>query len=341
MYRVLLLAPLLLVAFFPDSAAAQLVTCDGVSAAGQRCGTCEFAQMVKNVFGFLITLASIIATITLVYVGIRLNTSGGNEQVKGEVKQALWNIVIGLFLIIAAFAIVDAIMRALVTDGSLLNWDQVECIYAKNPTDTRVDIEVPNISFDRTAVVDCGANGCADEVATCQSVDGAKASVDSSSNQVSCTTSVAGSVTEGGRGVAQCDEDNPNCSIEMLRALGLTEAQANVMSCIAVTENAGGAVGCSGTGPCGTFQITKTNWRDYTNGKHGSIPGCTEEDFGGSIVAAQNNGSCNAKVMARMVQDSGYQPWTGCCDARGKPWNTNARSCVKNYSLNDSTPRGW
>lgn len=349
MYRFLFLIPILVVVLFPDSAAAQLVTCSGEggitesgSIVGNPCGTCEFVSTVKNTLGFITLLASIIATITLVYVGLLLVTSGGSTEVKAKAKTALWNIVLGLFFIIAAFAIVDAVMRALVTDQSLLNWQKVDCLYAIQPTAEKVNLPKimefsSSIQCDRVAAdqFDCSKKQkeCTDS--------GGKASVDRSNpmyHEVICTRKVErGSVTSGGVGTAQCAEDNKNCSISELIALGLTEAQANVMSCVAVTENAGSAVGCSGTGPCGTFQISRTNWRTYS----ARVPGCTAADFGGSITNAQNNGVCNAKVMSLMVKASGYQPWTGCCDKTGKPWNTNARKCVQKYSVGDSTPRGW
>jgi hypothetical protein len=95
------------------------------------------------------------------------------------------------------------------------------------------------------------------------------------------------------------------------------------MACIAMTENAGQAVGCSGTGPCGTFQISQTNWKAYAPAQ------CQASNFGGNITAAQNNGACNAQTAVNMVQQVGYQPWTG--SNNGVQWNPNASTCVSNY----------
>lgn len=145
-------------------------------------------------------------------------------------------------------------------------------------------------------------------------------------------------VGKGTRGTAMCTEYNPYCSLSSLQGEGLSEAEARTMSCIAITESGGAPALCSGTGPCGVYQITKTNWKAY------APAGCTAADFGGNIEAAQNNGECNRRVAAAMVQEEGYEPWTGLCNtpggcnvgtrheiAYGQPWNAAARKCVSNY----------
>lgn len=132
------------------------------------------------------------------------------------------------------------------------------------------------------------------------------------------------SAAVGRRGVAQCPDGNPNCSISYLQSLGLSLTEARTASCIAMTENAGNAVGCSGTGPCGTFQISRGDWNRYAPAD------CRPSNFGGNITAAQNNGSCNARTMVIMVEDRGWQPWTGNMPGQA-PWNPAARTCVSNY----------
>lgn len=136
---------------------------------------------------------------------------------------------------------------------------------------------------------------------------------------------VGGASTGGSRGYAQCMAGNTNCDVTTLVSLGLSERDANIMSCIAITESSGVSNKCSGTGPCGTFQISKTNWRQY------APTGCSAADFGGNIIAAQNNASCNARTMVIMVDALGYQPWTGNMPGEG-PWNPYAQTCVRNYS---------
>lgn len=147
MKRILFLLPLLLLFVLPVAvygADTGLVTCTGVADPGDpkavACGTCEFVSTIKNVFGFLVTIASIVATIALVYVGLRLVTSGGSSEVKQQVKEMFFNIIIGFILIIAAYAIVDVVMRALLPSDSPLfqggRWDKIQCI---TPAESKVN----------------------------------------------------------------------------------------------------------------------------------------------------------------------------------------------------------
>lgn len=130
--------------------------------------------------------------------------------------------------------------------------------------------------------------------------------------------------TGGGRGTgAQCSAANTACSLNALRAAGMTEAQANVMSCIAMTESSGNpnAVNPSG-GACGTFQILPSNWNNPRLHPPGS--GC-----GPSTPCT--DARCNALVAQSLMAgrsargQSPYGDWTcpGC--------NAHAQGCVARY----------
>lgn len=135
----------------------------------------------------------------------------------------------------------------------------------------------------------------------------------------------SGGGTGGGRGTTMCSESNTNCSVSSLQSTDpdLSDAEARTLSCIAMTESSGITGRCSGTGPCGIFQITRTNWNLY------APDGCRASDFGGDIVAAQNNVRCNTLTALELYEENGYQPWTG--NNNGVYWNTAARRCVQNY----------
>jgi hypothetical protein len=121
-------------------------------------------------------------------------------------------------------------------------------------------------------------------------------------------------VTGGGE---QCDPRNTACSVDSLQAVGFTEKQANVMSCIAMTESSGNpnAVNQNG-GACGTFQALPYHWRQsYSPCPHSQ---CTDA-------------SCNARMAYILSQQrlsrgqSAYADWTcpGC--------NNKAAGCVAKY----------
>lgn len=330
-----------------------LVPCSGVEVNSGRsitsCQFCHFAQLLEGISDWLITILSVVAAGMIAYSGMKLVTSGGNTSAKAAAKSMITNVIIGFVILLAAWLAIDLLMRTLV--GGDINggpWESIRCetqvtAYMRENTiyefeETLLESGYWQRGEDGAVATACSsADSCAVVAQECTNAGGTP-TVASDLTGVSCTLQdTFGNVTGGGRGVAQCDPGNVNCSVDFLQSIGLTEAQANVMSCVAVTENSGGAVGCSGTGPCGTFQISRNDWRRYSS----SVPGCSAEDFGGNITSAQNNGPCNARVMAVMVQSSrGYQPWTG--ELNGNAWNPAARRCVQNHAgTGDSTNRGF
>jgi hypothetical protein len=299
--------------------------------------------LINSVNSWLVGILSIAAAIMFIIAGFRIVTAQGNPSVLKSAKDMITNVAIGFMIVLAAWLFVDFLMKALLDDGQsqMGPWNTIACV--DQPT-ARTDPGEVSITMVQTTTSCYSTDDCATKAAECNSRNDASSEVvgTTGSLAVDCSyTDTTGRVTPGGRGEAQCAPENTNCNVAFLSSLGLTDAQANVMSCVAVTENSGGAVGCSGTGPCGTFQITKTNWRIYTEGSNAEHPQCSASNFGGDIEAAQNNGPCNARVMASMVRVSGYQPWTGAHSGQA-PWNPYARGCVNSHSnASDSTNRAF
>jgi hypothetical protein len=254
-------------------------------------------------------------------------------------------VAIGFMIVLAAWIGVDLLMRTLLDDssGEIGPWNTIACV--DQPT-ARTDSGEVSITIVQTSSRCTTAEACTTAISSCENRPSGSASQTGSPGDflITCVSEAAsgadggGQVTPGGRGEAICAEGNQNCNTTLLQSLGLSEAQAQIMSCVAVTESGGVASICSGTGPCGTFQISRADWRRYSP----SVPGCAESDFGGNLTAAQNNGSCNARVMVQMVNSSrGYQPWTGQMSGQG-PWNPYARGCVNTHgNAADSTNRGF
>lgn len=136
----------------------------------------------------------------------------------------------------------------------------------------------------------------------------------------------------GGTGTgAQCGSGNTACSVAALMSAGYTEQQANIMSCIAMTESSGNPnwgpynqrnPGSNSTA-CGLFQITQTTWNSVRTRPAGceSFSQCT-------------NASCNQQMALQLVQrsPSSYSDWTcpGC--------NNRAASCISRYSQPATQP---
>lgn len=83
----------------------------------EPCTTADVATFANWIISFLISILGIIATIALVYAGILLVTSGGDTNAATRAKTLFTNVVIGIILILAAWLIVDTIMRALTGSG--------------------------------------------------------------------------------------------------------------------------------------------------------------------------------------------------------------------------------
>ena len=313
----------------PVVAAAQgLVPC-GTEATGGAlsCNLCHVGQLMQNIINFLIGISISVAAAMFAYAGFLYVTGASNPTKIASAHKIFRNVLIGFLIAISAWLVVQTILSVVFDDTFWIggNWNELQCISqsTRNPEGggrligTNFGDLINKIIPSTPPPVSLCPDGYTydSSLGYCQKI------VDGIVDIVSRQTIPTGA---GTRGYAQCPAGNPNCSAATLRAAGLTLAQANAMSCIAITENSGNAVGCSGTGPCGTFQISRTNWRSY------APVGCTVADFGGNITAAQNNGECNLKTAAIMIADQGYQPWTG--NLPGLPaWNPAARTCVSNY----------
>ncbi len=88
-----------------------LVTCDG-----PNCNFCSLVTTIDNVIDFLVILAVILSTIMLAIGGFKLVASKGNPGAMKDAKQYLINVCIGILIVMAAWTIVDILMKLLVSD---------------------------------------------------------------------------------------------------------------------------------------------------------------------------------------------------------------------------------
>lgn len=313
----------LLFSVFPDAALAQLVACEGP----QDCGTCEFAETLQRTFGFMVTLAIIIATASIVLGGLRLATSQGSAEAKSRIKKTLVNIFIGFVLVIAAYAIIDTVLRALLpSDSPILPLGEIECIYQTPPDASRTPFGSTALTAD-CAQVSATQFDCREQVSACEA-QGGTASVNTSNplqHTVGCSGSGLG-VGSGSTGsvgnLQQCPPGNVFCSVDALQRAGFTEEQASIMSCIAITESSGNPFigpynerpenAGSNSSACGLFQVVRTTWNSAASGACSDFSKCTDA-------------ACNAQVARTLVSRNGYNDWTcaGC--------NAKAAGCVAQF----------
>lgn len=99
----------------PVVAAAQaggLVPCSGPD-----CTTESVVGLVNNIIGWLISALGVIAVIVMVYAGFKLVMSAGNENEWGKAKELFQNVIIGIVLILAAWLIIDTVLKGLTGKG--------------------------------------------------------------------------------------------------------------------------------------------------------------------------------------------------------------------------------
>lgn len=130
----------------------------------------------------------------------------------------------------------------------------------------------------------------------------------------------AGASGAAGSGV-QCATGS-TCSPEALKSAGFTEKQAQVMSCIAMTESSGIASqppynsipknSGSNSTACGLYQVQKSTWKTVASGSCSDFSNCTDA-------------SCNIQVAQSLVAKNGYRDWT--CPS----CNAKAQGCIDKY----------
>ncbi|MBP6924230.1 MAG: hypothetical protein KBC62_03030 [Candidatus Pacebacteria bacterium] len=260
-----------------------------VPCSGAQCSLCDFAVMANTIIKWLIGIIFLFFAILAVYAGFKLVTSGGNSGAKQAAKNSFTNAFIGLFIVLAAWILIDTLLRAVLKGGNgEVNgygpWAEIQCASQVSPTVNQLAVEDTNWQLGEIMQPSQG-------------------------------------VPYTGGPLGQCSTSNTACSVSALIAAGFTPSQANVMSCIAMTESSGVPSTPpynvthpgSNSSACGLFQITRTTWNATATGA------C--KDFASNCRKA----SCNAQTAVRLVQSSQYSPWTcpGC--------NNKAQRCITQY----------
>ncbi len=67
------------------------------------------ARIIKSGMGFI----GIIVLVIILWSGLRIMLSGGDEEKSAHAKRGLWNLLIGLFIMLSAYSIVSFVFNAL------------------------------------------------------------------------------------------------------------------------------------------------------------------------------------------------------------------------------------
>lgn len=112
-FGVLMLAPALTgAAGIPE----RIVPCQGVN-----CTCADLTTVAQNVINLSIFVAVFLSAILFAWAGWKMisGRSIGSGEAVGQAKEILWNVVIGLVIIIAAWLIVDTIVKTITASGTV------------------------------------------------------------------------------------------------------------------------------------------------------------------------------------------------------------------------------
>jgi hypothetical protein len=263
-----------------------------VPCSGADCSPCDLVVMFNTILKWVMLMVFLIFAIIAVKAGINMVVKGTPSELSAA-KKSFVNAFIGLFIILAAWLMVDTLLRGVIgkdkvlTDGVIEGygpWSKVSCA-------TQVKPIIDEGFYKGDAVYVPG-------------------------NPMSTYT---GPAYTGGP-LPLCT--NQYCSVSALKAAGFNDSQARVMSCIAMTESSGNpsTPPYNQTHPnhrpistaCGLFQITQSTWNAVASGSCDSFSMCM-------------NARCNTENAVKLVRRSGYTPWT-CTNCNNK-----ASACVRQY----------
>ncbi len=89
-----------------------LVQCTGLD-----CNYCTMIGTLRAVVSWLAIIAAVLAAIVLMFGGFKMVTSAGNESGYQDGKKYVYNAVLGLVILLAAFTLVDVVIQTLVRGG--------------------------------------------------------------------------------------------------------------------------------------------------------------------------------------------------------------------------------
>jgi hypothetical protein len=102
-----------------------LVPCGGVGQA--MCGYCHFAELVHNVMGWLAAISFTIMVIVIAAAGVMSAASLGSVSTKAYAIRLVQSTVVGFFLIMLGWVLVDFVLKSFLTDAAYGVWNDLTC----------------------------------------------------------------------------------------------------------------------------------------------------------------------------------------------------------------------
>lgn len=81
------------------------------------------ADITMNIINVVLGFIGLILLIMIIYSGYQWMTSGGNDEIIGKAKKRLTNAIIGVFIVLASYAIAYTIMEIIQKDPNQTWWN--------------------------------------------------------------------------------------------------------------------------------------------------------------------------------------------------------------------------
>lgn len=91
------------------------------------CDVCDVMQLVRNLINFAISFAAIVATLMFVYAGFLYFTASAKQDNIKKAHGIFWKVFLGFVFILAAWLIVDVVMKTMLGGGNFGPWNQLPC----------------------------------------------------------------------------------------------------------------------------------------------------------------------------------------------------------------------
>ena len=101
-----------------------IVPCTGT--AEHPCDFCSLIKLADNIIDFLIGLLAVLAAIMFAYAGFLMVTASGDEGKLSQAKGTFRNVTINIIITLAAWLIVDTIMKLLLKE-EFGPWNEIVC----------------------------------------------------------------------------------------------------------------------------------------------------------------------------------------------------------------------
>ncbi len=89
---------------------ADVVYAQGLVGCKNDCTLTDLFLVVIRIINYLISLAGLVCMLFILWAGWNMITAGGNEEQIASAKQTLSNAVIGFFMVLVAFLLLDGIL---------------------------------------------------------------------------------------------------------------------------------------------------------------------------------------------------------------------------------------